>query len=237
MNTKKIALFLLIAIVSIAIVFVACEGPMGPPGPSGEQGEQGPPGQDGQDGADAVIPVYWGELSEPPSGANPGDIYRDSDGWIYILTTDGWEPFVRDGQDGQDGEDGAQVLAVLQANEMYTPVVGYHYAINNYTPPVDAYALVYARMSADSNQAGDQFSFRIAFRTPSETGTNQVGNSFYLDVHTTEPNRSVFQSNFDNIDIVAGQSYDFGVHFVAAAATTGSQFDWLSMLVLILERE
>ena len=41
MNTKKI-LFIVIAVLSLAIVFAACEGPMGPPGPAG------PPGEDGE---------------------------------------------------------------------------------------------------------------------------------------------------------------------------------------------
>lgn len=141
-----------------------------------------------------------------------------------------------DGAPGADVEDGSQLLATLKANESYVPVIGYHFPITNYTPDVDAVAFIYARMSADSNKAGDVFSFRIAYRTPTITGENEVGTSYYLDTHTTAADQSVFQANFDHIDLVAGQSYDFGVHFYNVAAVTGFNFDWLSMEVMIFEK-
>ena len=54
MHTKKLIL-ILVTVLSLAIVFTACEGPMGPQGERGEsvEGPQGPVGEDGQDGADA----------------------------------------------------------------------------------------------------------------------------------------------------------------------------------------
>ena len=60
MHTNKL-IFILVAVLSLAIVFTACEGPMGPQGPQGEigeEGEQGPAGQDGQDGEDAKYTSY-----------------------------------------------------------------------------------------------------------------------------------------------------------------------------------
>ena len=54
MNTKK-TIVLLVAILSLAIIFAGCDtltGPEGPEGPAGEEGEQGAPGEDGADGED-----------------------------------------------------------------------------------------------------------------------------------------------------------------------------------------
>ena len=69
MNTKRI-IFILIAVLSLAIVFTGCEGPMGPRGPAGES-IQGLPGEDGQDGnADVDLYIFDGHDFENYSGTD-----------------------------------------------------------------------------------------------------------------------------------------------------------------------
>ena len=61
--TKKIALFLMI--VGLAVALVACEGPVGTPGEKGEKGEKGDPGTVGTPGAPGQTPFAQGAIFAP----------------------------------------------------------------------------------------------------------------------------------------------------------------------------
>ena len=69
MHTNKLIL-ILVAVLSLAIVFTACEGPMGPQGPQGEsvEGPQGPDGPQGPQGPDGPQGPQGPEGPQGPPG-------------------------------------------------------------------------------------------------------------------------------------------------------------------------
>ena len=92
MHTNKL-IFILVAVLSLAIVFTACEGPMGPQGPQGEIGEEGPQGETGEEGEQGPAGQDGAQGPTGPQGPQG--------------------PQGPAGQDGQDGEDGELIQEAI----------------------------------------------------------------------------------------------------------------------------
>ena len=104
----------LLALMTVVLLLIGCEGAAGPEGPQGQQGPEGPVGPAGEDGSQ----MYAGTDTPAADIGQEGDYYlntttgeyygpKDSNGWgnpIIVLMGE-------DGQDGADGEDGSQIYS------------------------------------------------------------------------------------------------------------------------------
>jgi hypothetical protein len=121
------------------------------------------------------------------------------------------------------------ILTVLLGNTGAPAATGYFNLVTNYVPPVNARALTFMRCSMAGSAAGQALIFRSAIRNPTG-GTVTIGNAFYLTV-STAGTESVFNENNDFFDLTAGQSYDFGMNFVAIPGGSGV----CSALVVVMQ--
>lgn len=133
MQTNTNMIFLLV--LSLVLIFTACEGPSGPQGEQGVQGPEGPVGPAGEDGST----IHAGEGSPAEDLGKTGDFYLDTNAaTIYgPKTQDGWGVPIslkgpkgddgKDGADGQDGENGSQIYAGNGAPDASLGVQGDYY--------------------------------------------------------------------------------------------------------------
>jgi hypothetical protein len=115
-------------------------------------------------------------------------------------------------------------------------MTGYLNIISNYVAPVNATAFITVRCSYDGSAAGQMLNLRAARRTPTGTGSVATGAAFFLDVHTPGPNLSVMNVNSDFLNLVGGNSYDFGAYFADPTPSGGTGNDWCSATVMVTRR-
>jgi hypothetical protein len=111
---------------------------------------------------------------------------------------------------------------------------GYQNFVTNHVPAVNERVVVHSRCTYDA-PANMIVSFRNAYRTPTGTGGSvNIGNAFYLH-SSAGPSLSTFNAVVEGFDLVAGNSYDFGIWGGPTPAASGNP-DYCSMVILVFSR-
>ncbi len=112
-------------------------------------------------------------------------------------------------------------------------VSGYRNFFTNHVAAVNERVLIHSRCSFDA-PSQMSFRFRNAIRHPTG-GAVTVGDAYYLWTQAG-PGWASFNANVDGFDLLAGNSYDFGISFSPASPAAYGQTDYCSMIILVFSR-
>jgi hypothetical protein len=111
---------------------------------------------------------------------------------------------------------------------------GFFTVVNNYTPPMNVTAFVFARCSIDGNTPTQEYSMRAAIRNEG-TSVVTTGNAFYLPSDILVANLPVWNTVYDSFDLNGGTIYDIGIN-AGSLPTAGSNWDGCSVMVQLFSR-